>query len=1257
MTMRTNLFTRALRIGAAVALAATLLYQPATAEKDRNVRRQGLNLNALVFGVLEVNRVFCGINVLGEVCVDPTNSPVVGGGFWPKGTPNQYIFNSGLQIAGIIPSDAGFEWAGDTTGVYFMDPRGDQNAGDPVSLVYNSLDPDDAQNWPDQGIIRDTAIYSDILIGRQSASQQDLWVRIWDGNPTIAGARAHPMGILVEERGMGWNFPSGNEDIIYFVFDFYNITAEDRAVYNNLRPEIQDSIHDIAVDFVTGVEDRFGVDIPSGGYTIGDFYAAFFMDPDVGNAGANYSTAILPFQMAVAYKSDFVEATWQYPPNINGPPFAPHPGFIGVKYLKSPVDPVSGNEVGLTMFSNTLNQATGLPDPVGVIQMWRYISGNNNPAAGDNPCNVANFKARKLCFLYDQQADTRFFQASGGPSVVLEPGGYGTIVVAYVHAAPVSAPLVASGEIGGDFKPLTPYDGDSIFFGTCSDNPTAGSLDGDGCVRPLEQVAGWLSHNDDDGSQFIEQDEVVSVSRSLLDKALVAQAVFDNKFLLPFAPDPPTFYLVGGDNSVTVVWEQSPSETLGDPFYTIASDPVSPLYDPNFRQFDVEGYRIYRGRTVAQLELIVQYDYSGTFMTDAIGVFDYTGNCAPELGITTDCPTFPNDVPLVDDVIQIPAGGRVLLADGVTVLNTSADTAVTGGGSPFPALNDGGVPFAYVDRAVRNAFTYHYAVTAFDINSVNSGPSSLESAQITQSIVPRTTAANVIAPEGISWALLDRDGNELDPAAPLPTLDATSGTFSGPMPPSGALAPFAAELFAAGLVIEGQTATFQIDSLDLSYYHECVYYLTVTGPTGSNQVTIDPPCPLGEEQNAAAETDPIKVGLTADQAKADSIGLAGIPLAGEVQAQLTVGAVTFQSRDADWHPAVNGSFFNPTSPTVNDDGGSRWFDGDNETLADPTLGGTGFGQLTGVNAIFQPAPFSTSANALFRRNLQTIYHSFRAADVKVYWGSTPGTVDSIIDVTHNMPMPFNDGTVHKGGWGFREDIAASSTTQAAADGLLDEYDFGHGPCFTARPSWSSPNCASFPYLQAAVLGPTDVDADGASDGNGFGMTINGHFFLFQTDALPSSTVWTLRSYMGLVDHSTGSYEFTPKPTNAPVWGLRLVATVGAPATTSDTLEVDLTEVHTVPDPYYVTTSLEATANDKTLQFVNLPTQAIIRIYSLSGILVQIVEHNDPTGGGTAEWDLRNRNNQIVASGVYFYHIEAANGQEHTGRFTVVNFAQ
>ena len=46
----------------------------------------------------------------------------------------------------------------------------------------------------------------------------------------IAG-RQHPLGVVVESRGLGWNFPTGNEDIVYFIYTFYNVTSSDPADY------------------------------------------------------------------------------------------------------------------------------------------------------------------------------------------------------------------------------------------------------------------------------------------------------------------------------------------------------------------------------------------------------------------------------------------------------------------------------------------------------------------------------------------------------------------------------------------------------------------------------------------------------------------------------------------------------------------------------------------------------------------------------------------------------------------------------------------------------------------------------------------------------------------------------------------------------------------------------------------------------------------------------------------------------------------
>ena len=134
------------------------------------------------------------------------------------------------------------------------------------------------------------------------------------------------------------------------------------------------------------------------------------------------------------------------------------------------------------------------------------------------------------------------------------------------------------------------------------------------------------------------------------------------------------------------------------------------------------------------------------------------------------------------------------------------------------------------------------------------------------------------------------------------------------------------------------------------------------------------------------------------------------------------------------------------------------------------------------------------------------------------------------------------------------------------------------------------------------------------------------------------------------------YTFTPVVRSAGHPGLQVKFTVTEPTATLATTNLDLRRVHTVPDPYYVTNGYEATTESKVLQFVNLPTQAIIRIYTSSGILVQMIEHNSTDFSGAEAWNLRNRNNQVVASGVYFYMIEAGDARR-VGRFTVVNFAQ
>lgn len=1293
--MQARLFNRVTRAVIAalvlIAIGGQLAVAAARPEPGARATRRGFNLFAETFVIFLTNRVACGINNLGEICVDPGNSPIGGGGFWPRGTPDQYIFNSGLQIAGVIASDAGFAWAGDTTGAYFMDARGTQQQGEGITPVYNSLDAGDIQNWPAGAVVTDTAIYASQLIGRNTISQQDLWVRAWDGSPFLLSGRTHPMGILAEIRGLAWNFPSGNEDILYFVFNFYNISASDPAVYAGLDPSVRDDVAAIGQRFQTQVQSVLGVDIPDQGYTINETFAAFTMDPDVEDASHNHSTAILPFSLAAAYKHDWQAPSWTFPPDIFGPPFAAAPGFVGVKYLRSPADPVTGEQFGLTMFSNTRNAATAFPDPVGVVQLWRYLSGRINTTAGDNPCTLpqADVIAKRLCFLDQVDVDTRFYMSSG--PFTLEPGKVFTIVVAYVHAAPVASAIT----IGQATRPGIPPQPADLAAGTDT-------------IRDIDRAVGWVSHADGGGEGGadgeISQDEVVTLPRSLLQKSLVAQEVFDKKFLLPSAPESPNFFLIPGDGQVTVVWEPSPSESTGDPFFAVAGDPTSALFDPNFRQFDVEGYRIYRGRTAGNLTLIAQFDANGTFFRDYTGAVNY-GNCAPELGIFDDCPEtfdFPitntgdfNDVDISGNLIQVGTGARVELADG-SVFVITADTAVVGGNSGKPALSNTGIPFAFVDEGVLSSLTYFYAVTAFDVNSVASGPSSLESPAVARPVTPRAPAGNARAALVVESVQGD-DGQALDILAPWPAVDPETGTFNGNVPPTadgrfGFLASVAEALPAGDILLRidsvGQGGQGGFGIPDPTVY--------VTMEAGGNVVT--------------ASTNTNQPSFGAGAASSYSLSAPLVPydstLSGIVGLNFTDATVRmpveFRGTSipmAHAQPAVAtgaGRYGVAGYATSRYIAHSRWFDEGGSEPPDPTItayadSANHAGTLTGVGRIWIPSAYRLPLDDATGGGIDQITAFLRGyaaaasvvwypADFVVTWGA--GGSVTVRDVTHNVTLPFTEAS--SSGYGFLNlgNVLATGLDQAGYDGEFTGSMGGNGEyniltyqhLFMIEPTcsgyWGFVAADCVVLSETAELSPLDFNTDGVLDGMGIVLVINGEPYYMEMTSLPAAgTAWHLRAITGrmtadctpsvgplMTDCSNYTFEPNPvRPTNVP--GLQFVMTVQQQFAVNPSDSVDLDRVHTVPDPYYVTNAMEITTNRKVLKWVNLPAQAIIRVYSLSGVLVNVVTHNDPAGGGEAVWDLRNRNNQFVASGVYFYHIETPNGQTKVGRFTVVNFAQ
>jgi hypothetical protein len=97
--------------------------------------------------------------------------------------------------------------------------------------------------------------------------------------------------------------------------------------------------------------------------------------------------------------------------------------------------------------------------------------------------------------------------------------------------------------------------------------------------------------------------------------------------------------------------------------------------------------------------------------------------------------------------------------------------------------------------------------------------------------------------------------------------------------------------------------------------------------------------------------------------------------------------------------------------------------------------------------------------------------------------------------------------------------------------------------------------------------------------------------------------------------------------------------------------VNLDRIKTVPNPYVANAAWDFSQDSQRLEFVNLPPVCTIRIYTISGNLVRVIEHND--GSGTAVWDLRTRFNLKAASGTYYWHVTTPDGKTKLGLMALI----
>ena len=105
------------------------------------------------------------------------------------------------------------------------------------------------------------------------------------------------------------------------------------------------------------------------------------------------------------------------------------------------------------------------------------------------------------------------------------------------------------------------------------------------------------------------------------------------------------------------------------------------------------------------------------------------------------------------------------------------------------------------------------------------------------------------------------------------------------------------------------------------------------------------------------------------------------------------------------------------------------------------------------------------------------------------------------------------------------------------------------------------------------------------------------------------------------------------------------------------VEGDMNNIAVVPNPYAGAASWEPRTTDvgrgeRRVYFIHLPPKCTIRIYTISGGLVQTIYHDSSITNGQEPWNLVSKDGMDIAFGVYIFHVQSLNG-EKIGKFAVI----
>jgi hypothetical protein len=106
-------------------------------------------------------------------------------------------------------------------------------------------------------------------------------------------------------------------------------------------------------------------------------------------------------------------------------------------------------------------------------------------------------------------------------------------------------------------------------------------------------------------------------------------------------------------------------------------------------------------------------------------------------------------------------------------------------------------------------------------------------------------------------------------------------------------------------------------------------------------------------------------------------------------------------------------------------------------------------------------------------------------------------------------------------------------------------------------------------------------------------------------------------------------------------------------------KAELNRIAVVPNPYIGTATWERRTLNQTgrgqrkIDFIHLPQECTIRIYTISGSLVKTIHHQASAADGAESWNLVSDDGMDIAFGYYIFHVDAAGVGQHIGKFAVI----